>query len=380
MEMELTSEHVTIRDMVRDFAEKEIAPHAAQFDRTREFPYENVKKCAELNLMGVMVPEEHGGSGLDTLTYTLVIEELSRACASTGVIVSVNNSLFCHPVEKFGNDEQKRRILAPHARGEKIGCFCLSEPGAGSDAGAQQTTAVRRGGGYVLNGTKNFITNGVAADTALVFAVTDRAQKHHGISAFLVEKGTRGFRLGKDEVKLGITCSGSVEMVFEECEIPEANRLGTEGMGFKIAMNTLDGGRIGIAAQAVGNARACLEESTRYSQQRKAFGKAISEFQAIQFMLADMATEVDAARLLTQRAAWTKDQGKRFTLEASQAKLFASEVAMRSAVKAVQIHGGYGYMNDYPVERYFRDAKITEIYEGTSEIQRLVIAANLLKD
>ncbi|HEU5179569.1 MAG TPA: acyl-CoA dehydrogenase [Candidatus Polarisedimenticolia bacterium] len=380
MEMELTSEHVTIRDMVRDFAEKEIAPHAAQFDRTREFPYENVKKCAELNLMGVMVPEEHGGSGLDTLTYTLVIEELSRACASTGVIVSVNNSLFCHPVEKFGNDEQKRRILAPHARGEKIGCFCLSEPGAGSDAGAQQTTAVRRGGGYVLNGTKNFITNGVAADTALVFAVTDRAQKHHGISAFLVEKGTSGFRLGKDEVKLGITCSGSVEMVFEECEIPEANRLGAEGMGFKIAMNTLDGGRIGIAAQAVGIARACLEESTRYSQQRKAFGKAISEFQAIQFMLADMATEVDAARLLTQRAAWTKDQGKRFTLEAAQAKLFASEVAMRSAVKAVQIHGGYGYMNDYPVERYFRDAKITEIYEGTSEIQRLVIAANLLKD
>ncbi len=230
MEMELTSEHVTIRDMVRDFAEKEIAPHAAEFDRTREFPYENVRKCAELNLMGVMVPEEHGGSGLDTLTYTLVIEELSRACASTGVIVSVNNSLFCHPVEKFGNDEQKRRILAPHTRGEKIGCFCLSEPGAGSDAGAQQTTAVRRGNGYVLNGTKNFITNGVAADTALVFAVTDRAQKHHGISAFLVEKGTPGFRFGKDEVKLGITCSGSVEMVFEECEIPEVNRLGAEGM------------------------------------------------------------------------------------------------------------------------------------------------------
>ena len=380
MDLELTSEHVTIRDMVRDFAEKEIAPHAAQFDRTREFPYENVRKCAELNLMGVMVPEEHGGSGLDTLAYTLIIEELSRACASTGVIVSVNNSLFCHPVEKFGSDDQKRRILGPHARGEKIGCFCLSEPGAGSDAGNQQTTAVRRGKGYVLNGTKNFITNGVAADTALVFAVTDRAQKHHGISAFLVEKGTPGFRLGKDEVKLGITCSGSVEMVFEDCEIPEANRLGTEGMGFKIAMNTLDGGRIGIAAQAVGIGRACLEEATRYAQQRQAFGKAISEFQAIQFMLADMATEVDAARLLTQRAAWTKDQGKRYTLEAAQAKLFSSEVAMRSAVKAVQIHGGYGYMNDYPVERYFRDAKITEIYEGTSEIQRLVIAANLLKD
>jgi butyryl-CoA dehydrogenase len=380
MDLELTPEQVTIRDMVRDFAEREIAPHAARFDRSREFPYENVRKCAELNLMGVMVAEEHGGSGLDTLSYTLIIEELSRACASTGVIVSVNNSLFCHPVEKFGDDEQKRRFLGPHARGEKIGCFCLSEPGAGSDAGSQQTTAVRKGKSYVLNGTKNFITNGVAADTALVFAVTDRAQKHHGISAFLVEKGTPGFRFGKDEVKLGITCSGSVEMVFEDCEIPEANRLGAEGTGFKIAMNTLDGGRIGIASQAVGIARACLEEATRYATQRKAFGKSISEFQAIQFMLADMATEVDAARLLTQRAAWAKDQGSRFSLEASQAKLFSSEVAMRSAVKAVQIFGGYGYMKEYPVERYFRDAKITEIYEGTSEIQRLVIAANLLKD
>ena len=380
MNLELTAEHREIRDMVRKFAEEEIAPVAAQHDRTREFPYASVKKCAALNLMGAMVSEAYGGSGLDTVSYTLIIEELSRACASTGVIVSVNNSLFCHPVEKFGSEEQKRRLLEPHARGEKIGCFCLSEPEAGSDAGNQRTTAVRKGDAYVLNGTKNFITNGVAADTALVFATTDRAKKHHGISAFLIEKGTPGFRLGKDEVKLGITCSGSVEMVFEDCPVPAANRLGEEGMGFKIAMNTLDGGRIGIAAQAVGIARACLEESTRYSRERKAFGKPISEFQAIQFMLADMATEVDAARLLTQRAAWSKDQGGRFSLEAAQAKLFASEVAMRSAVKAVQIFGGYGYMNDYPVERYFRDAKITEIYEGTSEIQRLVIASSLLKD
>jgi butyryl-CoA dehydrogenase len=366
--------------MVREFARSEIAPVAAHHDRTREFPYENVRKCADLNLMGVMVAEAYGGSALDTVSYTLIIEELSRACASTGVIVSVNNSLFCHPVEKFGSEDQKGRFLAPHAKGEKIGCFCLSEPGAGSDAGSLQTTAALRGDEYVVNGTKNFITNGVAADTALVFAVTDRDKKHHGISAFLIEKGRPGFRLGKDEIKMGITCSGSVEMVFEDCRIPRANLLGDEGMGFKIAMNTLDGGRIGIASQAVGIARACLEESTRYSRQRQAFGKSISEFQAIQFMLADMATEVDAARLLTHRAAWTKDQGSRFSLEAAQAKLFASEVAMRSAVKAVQIFGGYGYMNDYPVERYFRDAKITEIYEGTSEIQRLVIATNLLKD
>jgi butyryl-CoA dehydrogenase len=380
MDLELTAEHRTIRDMVREFARSEIAPVAAHHDRTREFPYENVRKCADLNLMGVMVAEAYGGSALDTVSYTLIIEELSRACASTGVIVSVNNSLFCHPVEKFGSEDQKGRFLAPHAKGEKIGCFCLSEPGAGSDAGSLQTTAVLRGDEYVVNGTKNFITNGVAADTALVFAVTDREKKHHGISAFLIEKGRTGFRLGKDEIKMGITCSGSVEMVFEDCRIPRANLLGDEGMGFKIAMNTLDGGRIGIASQAVGIARACLEESTRYSRQRQAFGKSISEFQAIQFMLADMATEVDAARLLTHRAAWTKDQGSRFSLEAAQAKLFASEVAMRSAVKAVQIFGGYGYMNDYPVERYFRDAKITEIYEGTSEIQRLVIATNLLKD
>jgi butyryl-CoA dehydrogenase len=380
MDLELTAEHRTIRDMVREFARSEIAPVAAHHDRTREFPYENVRKCAALNLMGVMVAEAYGGSALDTVSYTLIIEELSRACASTGVIVSVNNSLFCHPVEKFGSEDQKGRFLAPHAKGEKIGCFCLSEPGAGSDAGSLQTTAALRGDEYVVNGTKNFITNGVAADTALVFAVTDREKKHHGISAFLIEKGRPGFRLGKDEIKMGITCSGSVEMVFEDCRIPRANLLGDEGMGFKIAMNTLDGGRIGIASQAVGIARACLEESTRYSRQRQAFGKSISEFQAIQFMLADMATEVDAARLLTHRAAWTKDQGSRFSLEAAQAKLFASEVAMRSAVKAVQIFGGYGYMNDYPVERYFRDAKITEIYEGTSEIQRLVIATNLLKD
>jgi butyryl-CoA dehydrogenase len=380
MDLELSSDHIAIRDMVRDFASREIAPLAAQHDRTREFPAENIKKCAELNLMGIMVPEAYGGSGLDTVSYVLIIEELSRACASTGVIVSVNNSLFLHPVENFGSEEQKRKFLPPHARGEKLGCFCLSEPNAGSDAGNQETTALRKGDEYILNGTKNFVTNGVAADTALVFAATDRSRKHHGVSAFLVERGTPGFRLGKDEVKLGITSSGSVEMVFEECRVPLANRLGEEGQGFKIAMNTLDGGRIGIAAQAVGIARASLEEATRYAGERKAFGKHIGEFQAIQFMLADMATEVDAARLLTHRAAWAKDRGGRYSMEAAQAKLFASEASNRAAWKAVQIFGGYGYMNEYPVERYFRDAKITEIYEGTSEIQRLVIAAGLLKD
>jgi len=379
MNLDLTPEHVAIRDMVREFASKEIAPAAAGHDRTREFPHENVKKCAELNLMGVMIPDEYGGSGLDTVSYTLIIEELSRACASTGVIVSVNNSLFLHPVEAFGSEEQKRRFLPPHAKGEKLGCFCLSEPNAGSDAGNQETNAVRKGDAYVLNGTKNFITNGVAADTALVFASTDRSKKHHGVTAFLVEKGTKGFRLGKDEVKLGITCSGSVEMVFEDCAVPAGNRLGEEGQGFKIAMSTLDGGRIGIAAQAVGIARAALEDATRYARERKAFGKSIGEFQAIQFMLADMATEIDAARLLTHRAAWAKDQGGRYSTEAAQAKLFASEAAMRATVKGVQIFGGYGYMNEYPMERYFRDAKITEIYEGTSEIQRLVIASSLMK-
>ncbi len=380
MDLDLTPEQEDIRDLVRTFAAEEIAPRAAHHDRTREFPRENVRKCAELNLMGIMVPEAYGGAGMDTVSYVLILEELSRACASTGVIVSVNNSLFLHPLEKFGSEEQKRRFLPPHARGEKLGCFCLSEPNAGSDAGNQETSAARRGEGYVLNGTKNFITNGVAADTALVFASTDRSRKHHGISAFLVEKGTPGFRLGKDEVKLGITCSGSVEMVFEDCLVPAGNRLGEEGQGFKIAMNTLDGGRIGIAAQAVGIARAALEEATRYSKQRKAFGKSIGEFQAIQFMLADVATEVEAARLLTRRAAWAKDRGGRYSAEAAQAKLFASETAMRAALKGVQIFGGYGYMNEYPMERYFRDAKITEIYEGTSEIQRLVIAASLLKE
>lgn len=380
MDIVLSKENELIRQSLREFAAREIAPKAAEYDRSREFPFENFRKCAEMNLTGMMVPESQGGAGMDTISYVLAIEELSRVCASTGVIISVNNSLYCHPVEKFAREEIKKNLLAPFARGEKIGCFGLSEPDAGSDPSNMRTTAVRDGDHYLLNGSKIFVTNGLGADAAVVFAVTDATSRHKGISAFVVEKGNSGFRIGKQERKLGITCSGSVEIIMEDCKIPATQLLGKEGEGFKIAMNTLDGGRIGIAAQAVGIARGALEESTRYSQERKQFGKKISDFQAIQFMLADMATEVDAARLLTYRAAWKKDQGERYSLEAAMAKLFASEVAMRATTKGIQIFGGYGYMNDYPMERFFRDAKVTEIYEGTSEIQRIVIASHLLKD
>lgn len=380
MDLVLSKEHELIRQSVRDFAAKEIAPKAAEYDRSREFPFDNFRKCAEMNLTGMMIPESQGGAGMDAISYVLAIEELSRVCASTGVMISVNNSLYCHPVEKFAREEIKKSLLAPFAGGEKIGCFGLSEPDAGSDPSNMRTTAVRDGDHYLLNGSKIFVTNGLGADAAVIFAVTDATSRHKGISAFVVEKGNSGFRIGKQERKLGITCSGSVEILMEDCRVPETHLLGKEGEGFKIAMNTLDGGRIGIAAQAVGIARGALEESTRYSQVRKQFGKKISDFQAIQFMLADMATEVDAARLLTYRAAWKKDQGDRYSLEASMAKLFASEAAMRATTKGIQIFGGYGYMNDYPMERFFRDAKVTEIYEGTSEIQRIVIANHLLKD
>ena len=379
-DLSLSEEQELVQRTARDFAREKVLPKAAGIDENKKIPRELIAEMGRLGFMGIDVPERYGGSGMDRLTYMLVVEEINRACASTGVVLCTHVSLGIEPILLFGSDAQKEKWLPSLAKGEKIACFALSEPASGSDAAAMRTSARRDGDVWALNGTKNFITNGLGADTAIVFASTDRTKGHHGISAFLVERGFPGFRLGKDEVKLGITCSGSVEMVFEDCRVPAENRLGEEGEGFKIAMNTLDGGRIGIAAQAVGIARAALEEATRYSRQRRAFGRSISEFQAIQFMLADMATEVDAARLLTHRAAWLKDRGSRYTREASQAKLFASEVAMRSAVKGIQIFGGYGYMNDYPVERYFRDAKITEIYEGTSEIQRLVIAGSLLKD
>jgi len=375
----LTREQEMLRDTVRGFAEEVLKPRAAALDRSREFPIDNYRRCAELGLTGMMVPEEWGGAGFDGVAYVLAIEEVSRACASTGVILSVNNSLFCGPLLRFGTEAQKTKYLGPHARGEKIGAYCLTEPGSGSDAAAMRATAVRRGDHYVLNGSKVFVTSGEAADTFLVYATMDPRLKHKGISAFLVERGFPGLRRGKPEVKMGITCSGSVEIVLEDCRVPVENRLGDEAQGFAIAMATLDGGRIGIASQALGIGRAALEEAVAYSRQREAFGGPISQFQAIQWKLADMATELDAARLLTWRAAWTRDQKGRCSVEASMAKLFASEACMRAAKEAVQVHGGYGYINEYTVERLFRDAKITEIYEGTSEIQRLVIAREVLK-
>jgi butyryl-CoA dehydrogenase len=376
----LSREQDMLRDTVRTFAEKVIRPRAAALDRSREFPIDNYRRCAEMNLTGMMIPEDYGGAGFDAVSYVIVIEEISRACASTGVILSVNNSLFCGPILQFGTEAQKRTYLAPHARGEKIGAYCLTEPGSGSDSAALRTVAVKSGDRYVLTGDKVFVTNGVAADTFIVYASIDLKLRHKGISAFIVERASPGLRLGKPEHKLGITCSGSVEIVLENCEVPEGNLLGAEGDGFKIAMHTLDGGRIGIAAQAVGIGRAALEESLAYSRTREAFGRPIAELQAIQWKLADMATDIDAARLLTYRAAWARDRRARYSIEASMAKLFASEACMRAAREAVQIHGGYGYINEYAVERLFRDAKITEIYEGTSEIQRLVIAKEILKE
>ncbi|MFQ5876104.1 MAG: acyl-CoA dehydrogenase [Acidobacteriota bacterium] len=380
VEFELSREQEMIRDSVRAFSEAVLKPRAAELDRTREFPIDNYRRAAELNLTGMMVPEEYGGAGFDAVSYVIAIEEVSRACASTGVILSVNNSLFCAPILKFGTEEQKRAYLVPHARGERIGAYCLTEPGSGSDAAALRTSAVRRGDTYVLNGSKVFVTNGIAADTFVIYATVDPALRHRGICAFIVERGFPGLRVGKHEHKLGITCSGSVEIVLEDCEVPAGNLLGPEGEGFTIAMFTLDGGRIGIAAQALGIGRAALEESLTYSRNREAFGAPIARLQAIQWKLANMATELEAARLLTYHAAWARDHQERCSLEASMAKLCAAEACVRAAREAVQIHGGYGYISEYTVERLYRDSKITEIYEGTSEIQRLVIAKETLRE
>jgi butyryl-CoA dehydrogenase len=365
--------------MVREFAEQDVRPVAAITDRDAKFPDEIVKKAAELGLAGINVPEQYGGSGLPSLATAITIEEVSRCCAATGVILSVNNSLVCDPLIKFANDEQKQRILTPLASGNILGCFALTEPQAGSDASNLRTMAVRDGENYVVDGQKVWITNAPKADWSLVFVVTDRTKGHHGLTALMVQQGTQGYSVGKHEDKLGIRGALSSALHFENCRVPVANRLGEEGDGFKVAMSTLDGGRIGIAAQAVGIAQGAYESALEYSKQRTAFGGPISQFQAIQFMLADMATEIDAARLLVYRAALAKDSGKRFSKEASMAKLFAAETAMKHTVKAVQIHGGYGYSKEFPVERAMRDAKITEIYEGTSEIQRLVIAESLLR-
>jgi len=378
MDFELTDAQRLFQESARNFAEKEIAPIAEKVDELGVFPRETIRKLGELGFMGIAVPQAYGGAGADFVCYVLALEEISRACASHGVIMSVNNSLYCGPLVKFGTEEQKRRFLTAVASGKSVGCFCLSEPGAGSDAANQQTTARREGDCYVLNGTKNFITNGAEADFAIVFATANRELKHKGICAFVVERGTPGFAVAHVEKKLGIRGSSCAQLTFDNCRIPAGNLLGQEGEGFKIALATLDGGRIGIAAQAVGIARAALEASLAYSKQRVQFGRPIAANQAIQFMLADMATEIDAARLLALNAALLKDQGLRHTKESSMAKLYASEVAMRAGIKGVQIFGGYGYMMDYPAQRFMRDAKVTEIYEGTSEVQRMVIASALL--
>lgn len=380
MVFELTEEQRMIQEMARNFAQKEVLPRAAALDEEGRYPAELVAQMAELGLMGVAVPEKYGGSGMDNVCYAIAMEEIARACASTAVIMSVNNSLVCDPILKFGSEEIKRKYLVPLASGKALGCFGLTEPGAGSDAGAQKTTAVRDGGYYVLNGTKNFITNAPVADYCVLFAMTDKEKKHKGISAFVVEMKWPGVTAARPEKKMGIKASPTSSIILEDVRVPAENRLGEEGEGFKVAMHTLDGGRIGIAAQAVGIARAALEDALAYAKERKQFGQPIANFQAIQWMLADMATEIEAARLLTWRAAWMKDRGLRHSKESSMAKLFASEAAMRAGVKGIQIHGGYGYIKEYPAERHFRDAKITEIYEGTSEIQRLVISQAILKD
>ena len=379
MNLELTEEQQMLQKSVREFAESEVWPRAKENDEKGHFPHDLFRKAAELGLTGVAFPEAEGGAGFDHVAYSIVIEEISRCCASTGVILSVQNSLFCDPIHRYGTEGQKKKFLLPFTRGEKIGCYALTEPQAGSNAAALQTKALKKGDSYVINGTKAWITNGGVADAAIVYVNTDPAKGEKGITALVVEKGTPGFRVGKEEKKLGISATACSELIFSECEVPTANRIGNEGEGYRVALSTLDGGRIGIAAQATGIAQGAFEAALKYAQERMAFGHPIAQFQAIQFMLADMATEIDAARLLVRKAAWKQDTGSRFSLEASTAKLFASEMATRVAHKAIQIHGGYGYSREYPVERAYRDARITEIYEGTSEIQRLVIAAWVLK-
>jgi butyryl-CoA dehydrogenase len=380
MDFELTDLQRETQRLTRDFAARELLPNARKWDEEHRFPAEAVKKLAELSLLGVAVPEEWGGAGLDNVAYALAIEELSRGDASVGVIASVNNSLYCDPLLKFGNDAQRREWLVPFARGEKLGCFGLTEPEAGSDAAAQKTTAVRKGDSYLINGSKNWITNGPVAEAIVLFTMTDRAAGHRGISAFVVPSSTPGFNRAHPDRKMGISAALSCSIFFEDMVVPAKNLLGKEGDGFKIAMSTLDGGRVGIAAQAIGIARAAFEEAIRYAQDRKTFGQPIADHQAIQFMLADMATEIDAARLLTLKAAAMKDAGVRHSAESAMAKLYASEMSSRVANKGLQIHGGQGYSKEFDAERHVRDARITEIYEGTSEIQRIIISGALLKE
>lgn len=381
LQLDLTETHEMIRDTARDFAQNEVAPTAIERDIKGEFPADAVRKLGELGFLGMMVSPDWGGAGLDALSYVIAMEEISKVDASVGVIMSVNNSLVCWSLETYGTDEQKEKFLRPLATGEKLGAYCLSEPEAGSDATQQRTEAVRNeDGSWTLNGTKNWITNGTTADVYLVYAQTDRDKGYRGISCFIIEKGTPGFTHGVKEDKLGIRSSDTCSLQFQDVQVSADNVLGPEGRGFNIAMETLNGGRIGIAAQALGIAQGAFEAAVGYSQERKAFGKPIADLQAIQFKLADMATKISAARSLVYQAASKKDKHERYVKEAAMAKLFASKTAVEVALEAIQVHGGYGYVREYKVERYLRDAKITEIYEGTSEIQHIVIARELMKE
>ncbi|MDE3089169.1 MAG: acyl-CoA dehydrogenase [Chloroflexota bacterium] len=379
MNFELTEEQQAIRDLARDFAQKEIAPIAAQIDETGEFPRATVKKLGELGLMGIEISQEYGGGGLDCLSYVLAIEEVSKVCASHGTIMSVNNSLYCYGLNKYGTEEQKRKFLVPVASGKMLGAFSLTEPQSGSDAGNMKTRAMLAGDHYVINGRKSWVTSGPVADYMVLFVSTNPELKHRGTACFIADTQLPGFSIGKTEPKLGIRASATCECTYDNYKLPVLHRIGQEGDGFKIAMSVLDAGRIGIAAQALGIAEAAYEASVAYAKEREAFGQKIAEFQAIQWMIADMAVRIEAARLLIYHAASKKDRHERFSSDASMAKLFASETAMWVTEKAIQVHGGIGYSKELPVERYFRDAKITEIYEGTSEIQRLVIARSALE-
>jgi len=379
MDFSPTEDQLAVRNTAREFAQNEVLPKAAEIDRDHRHPVELVKRMAELGFLGIAVPEQWGGSGMDNVSYALAMEEISRACASTGVIMSVNNSLVCDPIYRFGTDAQKEQWLKPLASGKLLGCFALSEPEAGSDAAAQRTTATKDANGWIINGTKNWITNGPVADACVLFTMNDKALGHKGITAFILPMKTKGVRTGPPDDKLGIRGSKSSQIYLDDVRLPNDAVLGEVGGGFRVAMSTLDGGRIGIAAQAVGIARAAFEDALAYAQQRRTMGKPIVQHQAISFKLADMATEIDAARLLIHRAAWLKDHKHPYGKEAAMAKLYASDVANRAAREAIQIFGGNGYVTEFPVERHFRDAKITEIYEGTSEIQRLVIAGYLAK-
>jgi len=378
MAYQLNEEQRMIRAMVRDFARDVVLPTAAERDKTKEFPFENIRQMGELGLMGMNVPPEYNGAGVDTVSYSLALQEIAYACASTAVVMSVHNSVACGPIYIYGSEYLKESYLKPLAAGKKIGSFALTEPGAGSDPVSQKTRAIRDGDSYVINGNKMFITTGKNSDLTVVTAYTDRDARHKGISAFVVDKGTPGFHVGKEEEKMGLRASDTAELIFEDCRVPAENLVGQEGDGFVIAMASLDGGRIGISSQSVGVAQACMDAAVGYARERVQFGKAISQFQGIRWMIADMATQIEAARLLTFNAAAMRDRGENYSAAASMAKVFASEMANKVAYQALQIHGGYGYIREYPVERYYRDVRVFTIYEGTSEIQRRVIAKHVI--